>query len=116
MTTQEIPLRERFEAFFGATGDEVDAVLAHVHRVELEGGQWLFREGEAGDSIYFMVRGRLEIWITPPGAEPGAGSAPPHLRQTMLVFRRSRCVAQSLPPTVMSLASHAARRPATEDH
>lgn len=70
MTTKEIPLRERFETFFGATSDEVDAVLAHVHRVELEGGQWLFRQGEPGDSIYFLVRGRLEIWISPEaGAE-----------------------------------------------
>lgn len=30
--------------------------------VDLKGGEWLFREGDAGDSLYFLIRGRLQAW------------------------------------------------------
>jgi len=29
----------------------------------LHGGEWLFQQGDAADSLYFLVRGRLQVWI-----------------------------------------------------
>ncbi len=29
----------------------------------LRGGDWLFNQGDAADSLYFLVRGRLQVWI-----------------------------------------------------
>ena len=34
------------------------------------GGDWLFRQGDPGDELYLLVRGRLQVWIDAP--EPGA--------------------------------------------
>jgi NTE family protein len=31
----------------------------------VRGGDWLFRQGDPGDSLYFLVRGRLQAWIEP---------------------------------------------------
>ena len=49
--------------YFGIGPDEVDSVLASVGRRELEGGEWLFRQGDAGDSLYLLVRGRLQVSV-----------------------------------------------------
>jgi len=31
--------------------------------VHLAGGEWLFHQGDAGDSLYLLVRGRLQVWL-----------------------------------------------------
>jgi len=41
------------------------------------GGEWLFKEGDAGDSLYFLVRGRLQAWI-------GANSDDPESQARLL--------------------------------
>lgn len=41
------------------------------------GGEWLFKEGDAGDSLYFLVRGRLQAWV-------GANSQSPDTQAQLL--------------------------------
>ncbi len=31
----------------------------------LQGGEWLFHQGQAGDSLYLLARGRLQAWLEP---------------------------------------------------
>lgn len=38
-------------------------LLEQLETRVIKGGEWLFREGDAGDSLYFLVRGRLQAWI-----------------------------------------------------
>ena len=67
------------ETFFERLPDEVRArIEAHGSRVELAAGQWLFRQGEAADSMYVVKAGRLEVVVDDvavrelaPGAELG---------------------------------------------
>jgi predicted acylesterase/phospholipase RssA/CRP-like cAMP-binding protein len=51
-----------------------EAIYAALAPRELRGGEWLFREGEPGDDLYFLVRGRLQAW-----AGAGADESPPRL-------------------------------------
>jgi CRP-like cAMP-binding protein len=45
-----------------------DVELAHVvgqlQRVHVGSGQVLYRQGDAGDCMHFVVTGRLEVWVT----------------------------------------------------
>jgi len=53
-----------------AFGDIHDAALAEVASrvewVDVRGGSNLFRQGDPGDSLYVLVRGRLQVQITDP--------------------------------------------------
>lgn len=64
-------MRERVraivEGYFGTAVDE--AVYGALELRELRGGEWLFRQGEAGDALYFLVRGRLQAWAEGAGGE-----------------------------------------------
>ncbi len=44
-------------------------LLEQLETRVLHGGDWLFRQGDAGDSLYFLVRGRLQVWIEAEGAD-----------------------------------------------
>jgi NTE family protein len=46
-------------------------LLAQLESQVLKGGEWLFREGDAGDSLYFLVRGRLQVWAGFDSPDPG---------------------------------------------
>ena len=46
------------------------AVEAEVEWVRIAGGSTLFRQGEAGDSLYVVIRGRLQAIVEVP-AGPG---------------------------------------------
>lgn len=48
--------------FFGLDPDRHADLVGAMQPVELDGGQWLFQQGDPGDSLYFLVRGRLEAW------------------------------------------------------
>lgn len=37
-------------------------LLDEIETVELPGGSWLMQQGDPGDSLYFLVRGRLQAW------------------------------------------------------
>jgi predicted acylesterase/phospholipase RssA/CRP-like cAMP-binding protein len=54
-------VRDIVESYFD---QELQAgLLEQLETRELKGGEWLFKEGDAGDSLYFLVRGRLQTWI-----------------------------------------------------
>lgn len=49
-------------ALFGGLDPEaLDAVVAGVERATLQGGEVLFRQGEAGDALYVVLGGRLRV-------------------------------------------------------
>ena len=39
------------------------AVAAELEPVTCRGGEWLFRQGDPGDGLYLLARGRLQVWI-----------------------------------------------------
>ena len=54
-------LRTVVERYFET---ELDArLLLQLLPVKLKGGQWLFHQGDPGDSLYLVVRGRLQAWM-----------------------------------------------------
>ncbi|MCM2311415.1 MAG: patatin-like phospholipase domain-containing protein [Steroidobacteraceae bacterium] len=50
-------------------------VAAELETVTCRGGEWLFRQGDAADGLYLLVRGRLQVWIDAPEAD----GTPPRL-------------------------------------
>ncbi len=38
-------------------------LLEQLETRKLHGGEWLFQQGDPADSLYFLVRGRLQVWI-----------------------------------------------------
>ena len=56
---------------FAVAPDDAAAVLHALHPVLLAGGEWLFRQGDDGDSLFLLARGRLQVWID--DGEDGAG-------------------------------------------
>ncbi len=41
--------------------DELDLVANHIHIIELDPGDVLFKEGDKGDSVFFIVEGELDV-------------------------------------------------------
>ncbi|NIN59815.1 MAG: cyclic nucleotide-binding domain-containing protein [Xanthomonadales bacterium] len=65
-TTHEDRVSALVAAYFGI---ELQAEqLARMQQVTLGGGEWLFRQGDPGDALYLVVRGRLQAWAEPPPA------------------------------------------------
>ncbi len=60
MKETERKVRRILEAYFGSDPDP--SLVDAFRPVALRGGDWLFREGDTGDSLYFLVRGRLQAW------------------------------------------------------
>ena len=65
-----VPMEERERlvaesAMFGSLSPEARAFVAHhLEPVNLPGGAHLMREGEAGDSLFFVAVGRLRVTMT----------------------------------------------------
>lgn len=38
-------------------------ILEQLETKLLKGGEWLFKQGDDGDSLYFLIRGRLQTWL-----------------------------------------------------
>ena len=54
-------IRRVAESYFGIKlGPEI---LDQLEVCGVSGGDWLFREGEEGDSFYMLVRGRLQVLL-----------------------------------------------------
>jgi len=50
--------------FLGALAEtELAQVVDRLQRVHVVSGQILYRQGEAGDCMHFVVTGRLEVWV-----------------------------------------------------
>lgn len=62
-------LRDIVDRYFGIGGDDAEALMGELTESNVAGGDWLFRQGERADALYFLVRGRLQVWI-----EPDAGN------------------------------------------
>lgn len=56
-------IRQLIGRSFDLPESEIDAVAQAFGRRVLPGGEWLFRQGDPGDSLYLLVRGRLQVWI-----------------------------------------------------
>lgn len=55
------------EGYFGVPVAADASLRELMVGLEIGGGQWLFRQDEAGDSMYLLVRGRLRVWRDLPG-------------------------------------------------
>ena len=65
-------IRDTLGAYFGVTGEAGNALLGELEVCELAGGDWLMRQGDPGDALYFLVRGRLQAWARDPdGSDRG---------------------------------------------
>jgi predicted acylesterase/phospholipase RssA len=45
--------------------------------VHLRGGDWLFEQGADGDSLFFLIRGRLQVWLSEAGVRRQLGEVVP---------------------------------------
>lgn len=68
------PSDERLEAiagrYFGLTGDDARDLLRALHTRQLRGGEWLMRQGDPAEALYFLARGRLQVWLDTAGESP----------------------------------------------
>lgn len=53
------------ERYFGIVGADADVLIGDMTASNVAGGEWLFRQGQAADSLYFLVRGRMQVWVEP---------------------------------------------------
>lgn len=72
MTEADRRIRQIIEAYFGADLDP--SVYSSLQPHSVLGGEWLFRQGDPGDSLFFVVRGRLQAWT-----EGADADTPPRL-------------------------------------
>ena len=65
--------------FGGLTEEQLAVVLPHLREESFEAGDWVIREGENGDSLYFIGAGRVRVTQNNPHAielaELGVGEA-----------------------------------------
>lgn len=54
--------RRILEAYFGLDTSSQEPLLGTLVSQELAGGEWLFHQGDPGDGLYFLLRGRLQVW------------------------------------------------------
>jgi predicted acylesterase/phospholipase RssA/CRP-like cAMP-binding protein len=64
-------LEESIVHAFAVAPDDAAAVLHALHPVMLGGGEWLFRQGDEGDSLFLLARGRLQVWIEAHNGDAG---------------------------------------------
>ncbi len=57
---------ETLNTYFEAEVQAGDALLDELTVRELAGGEWLLKQGDPGDALYFLVRGRLQAWAQDP--------------------------------------------------
>jgi NTE family protein len=53
---------ETLNTYFDADVQTGDALLDELTVRELAGGEWLLQQGDPGDALYILVRGRLQAW------------------------------------------------------
>ena len=55
--------------FAGLDGEARAAIEAEAHWTELRSGDTLFREGDPGDALYVLIRGRLRVLVAGPSGD-----------------------------------------------
>lgn len=68
MRSTDPKVRGIIERYFQQSLGDDD--LACFEMRTLPGGEWLFRQGDVGDSLYFLVRGRLQVWVATDSGKP----------------------------------------------
>jgi len=69
---RERGVRQTLEQYFDIPVGPDHPLLERIGMLQLGGGEWLMREGEPGDALYLLVRGRLQAWAAAPdGRERG---------------------------------------------
>lgn len=61
-TRRDPRVLETLERYFGIPSEADHPLLEEVETRRLGGGEWLMRQGDPGESLYFLVRGRLQAW------------------------------------------------------
>ena len=59
-TTRDRRVLRTLERYFGIEIHEEHPLLEKVETRHLAGGEWLMHQGDPGESLYFLVRGRLQ--------------------------------------------------------
>ena len=54
-------LMVKIPMFAGLNADELEIIKTHIELFEVEKGATLFEEGDQGDSVCFVVNGRLDV-------------------------------------------------------
>jgi predicted acylesterase/phospholipase RssA len=62
-------VRGTLQDYFGIEIGAEHPLLERIGLLHLAGGDWLMQQGEAGDALYFLVRGRLQAWAAGPGGK-----------------------------------------------
>jgi NTE family protein len=71
-TARDRRVRRTLEQYFGIPVGPEHPLLDRIGMVQLAGGDWLMHQGEPGDALYLLVRGRLQAWAAAPdGRERG---------------------------------------------
>ena len=60
---------EEFGEALGLTSEEHEAFATHLKVREYEAGEYVFRQGDTGRSMFFLSRGSADVTIPVPGAE-----------------------------------------------
>lgn len=61
-----------FPFFDTLTSKDILIIAEHINFLEIEEGDFVFREGEVGDCVYFVIKGELEVIKEgPPGDQAG---------------------------------------------
>jgi len=68
MTETSAQVRQLAESYFGIRLPQDS--LDELEICEIAGGDWLFRQGDEGSSLYLLVRGRLHVFREPPEPDP----------------------------------------------
>ncbi len=59
------------EKYFDIRAGEGGPLLDELETRHLSGGDWLMRQGDAGDALYLLVQGRLQVWAGNVDSEAG---------------------------------------------
>jgi predicted acylesterase/phospholipase RssA/CRP-like cAMP-binding protein len=61
-TARDRRVRQTLEQYFGIPVGPDHPLLERIGMLHLAGGDWLMHQGEPGDALYLLVRGRLQAW------------------------------------------------------
>ncbi len=56
---------DTIEHYFGIADSDAESLLEELESLTVKGGDWLFRQGDTSDALFFLVRGRLQVWVEP---------------------------------------------------